>query len=235
MRKPFQVVDRVYAQLKILVIEYKIPPGSQIHIEDVANSLNVSVTPVREALNRLLNEGYLKRHGGRGFYNRTIDLEELYDLFQLRGSLAISAVHILLRTDLRTKIDALLDESDDSGDPISPWGLKLCERIVLAVGNREMIRLYANISDRIKFIWDIYAQGEKGAAQIASYREDLRRTMLARDISAAAEVIERNIELQTAALSEAMQIALARAHGGGVTQSPRFEPHVGFRLATQVL
>ncbi|AWJ90317.1 GntR family transcriptional regulator [Azospirillum baldaniorum] len=226
-----KVVDRVYQQLKELVISFEIPPGHQIHIADVADKLNVSVTPVREALNRLLNEGYLARSSGRGFYNRHIDIEELRDLFQLRGSIAIGAIHILLRTNLRDQVETLLisPELSRNGESGSPFKLKICENIIAAVGNHEIMRIYRNISDRMKFIWDIYSESSVGAAQIEEYRHRLSEALLERDMVACVEVIERNIETQIWMLDEVVQVGLARAYGGGFTHMSRFSSHTGFR------
>jgi DNA-binding GntR family transcriptional regulator len=50
---------QVYGQLKTLIVQGKLAPGSRIIETDIAERLGVSRTPVREALQRLQQEGYV--------------------------------------------------------------------------------------------------------------------------------------------------------------------------------
>lgn len=51
--------DQVYARLRELIVQARLAPGSRIIETDVAERLGVSRTPVREALQRLQQEGYV--------------------------------------------------------------------------------------------------------------------------------------------------------------------------------
>ena len=51
--------SQVYAQLRTLIVQGKLAPGSRIIETDIAERLGVSRTPVREALQRLQQEGYV--------------------------------------------------------------------------------------------------------------------------------------------------------------------------------
>ena len=50
---------QVYAQLRTLIVQGKLAPGSRIIETDIAERLGVSRTPVREAIQRLQQEGYV--------------------------------------------------------------------------------------------------------------------------------------------------------------------------------
>jgi DNA-binding GntR family transcriptional regulator len=51
--------EQVYARLRELIVEGMLSPGSRIVETEIATRLGVSRTPVREALQRLLQEGYV--------------------------------------------------------------------------------------------------------------------------------------------------------------------------------
>lgn len=51
--------QQVYVQLRSLIVQGKLAPGSRIIETDIAERLGVSRTPVREALQRLQQEGYV--------------------------------------------------------------------------------------------------------------------------------------------------------------------------------
>src|SRR4051812_23147101 len=56
--------DQVYARLRDLIVQGSLAPGSRIVETEIASRLGVSRTPVREALQRLQQEGFV--HGAPG-------------------------------------------------------------------------------------------------------------------------------------------------------------------------
>lgn len=63
---PEKNVDRLAAQLRRMAVEIKIKPDERIREGEMAGLVSVSRTPLREALNRLVSEGYLRVTGGAG-------------------------------------------------------------------------------------------------------------------------------------------------------------------------
>ena len=62
--------DSVYERVKSMAITYSIRPGERINEVELARRLNVSRTPLREALNRLVTEGFLTAQLNKGFLDR---------------------------------------------------------------------------------------------------------------------------------------------------------------------
>jgi DNA-binding transcriptional MocR family regulator len=195
-----KLIDRVYQDIRTLIINHGIRPGQHIHIQNVANALNTSATPVREALNRLLNEGLVYKQHGRGFYNKHIDIKELKDLFELRGTLVISAMHVAITSDIH--ISAPSDDSSNIND------IDICIGLINAIDNAEMRRIYNNILDRTMFAWNAYASSDNGKADIQVYRYQLNRFLLERNTFACVEVVNRNTRLQIRALGKATRAAV---------------------------
>ncbi|PTW62024.1 DNA-binding GntR family transcriptional regulator [Breoghania corrubedonensis] len=209
-KRSLKAVDRTYLRLKEMVINYEILPGQPILIEAVSHRLNVSVTPVREALNRLLYEGLIIQLNGRGFQNRAIDHEELTDLLVLRGSLAVSSLHFLLSSDLRHQIEDIL--AAGQSEAASADNLPVCRTVLRAVGNREILRIYENVNDKLHYIWSIYAASEEGAKRIREYTSELERHLRARDLPGSLDVIYRNIQRQVQMLDDIIPQAIGRLY-----------------------
>jgi len=57
--------ERTYTQLRNMIVRGRIGPGARIVEEEVALRFGVSRTPVREAIARLVNEGYLTSVAGK--------------------------------------------------------------------------------------------------------------------------------------------------------------------------
>ncbi|MFB7708444.1 GntR family transcriptional regulator [Streptomyces sp. NPDC056105] len=77
--------SRVYEAIKAMVMDHGIAPGARVGIEALARQLDVSATPVREALARLESEGLVVKRPNAG-YRATdlLDPDALRDLFEMR-------------------------------------------------------------------------------------------------------------------------------------------------------
>ena len=72
-RPPYRPAgDRVYHAIKARLIAYEFPPGRRIYLEPIAESLGVSTTPVREAMNRLAERDLVIKAENKGFYAMTL-------------------------------------------------------------------------------------------------------------------------------------------------------------------
>lgn len=77
--------DDVYEKIKTMIFDHEIAPGSRVNIDALSLQLEVSQTPVREALARLESEGLSEKVPLKG-YRATplLTFKELGDLFQFR-------------------------------------------------------------------------------------------------------------------------------------------------------
>ena len=67
-------------------------PGDRFSEAELGHRLGVSRTPVREALFRLRNEGFLDVESKSGWFVRPIDFDRLEQLYDLRIVLEIASV-----------------------------------------------------------------------------------------------------------------------------------------------
>ena len=160
VRRPADSADRAYRQIRKQLIEFKIRPEERINEVHLARALELSRTPVREALNRLASEGFVLFRPNRGFYFRSLDIGDLLDLFEMRMIVETGAFALLCArvddeglTRLRTYWeDAKLRYARKDGDEI----LDLDEgfHILMAElsGNPEIVRNLHGLNARIRFI-----------------------------------------------------------------------------------
>ena len=83
---------RVYNEIKNLILCNEIMPGQKLHHQQLSERLGVSRTPVREALTRLVQEGYVVFLPNRGFTCKEIRMQEAEELYDLREALEAFAV-----------------------------------------------------------------------------------------------------------------------------------------------
>lgn len=91
-RQPLR--DQVYAELLRQIISGELAPGAQVVEQLVTGQLNVSRTPLREALFRLEAEGFVRSHPARGFFVAPLSLEEARELYPILWTLESLALKI---------------------------------------------------------------------------------------------------------------------------------------------
>lgn len=78
------LTERVYLLLKDDILHARLAPGATVLESDLAARFGVSKTPVREALRLLVQDGWVTVLPRKGYVVRSLGLEDLRDVFQLR-------------------------------------------------------------------------------------------------------------------------------------------------------
>lgn len=85
------LAEHVYQALRDLIRESAYPPGTVLSENNLAQTLGVGRTPVREAIVRLAHEGLLSRQSrGRGVLVNTLGLDDVRDLYEAREVLEVA-------------------------------------------------------------------------------------------------------------------------------------------------
>ena len=86
------LIEDAYRKIKQMIFEQKLVPGQRLVYKDLCNILNMSRTPIINALNRLEQDGFVASETFRGFYVRPIDIQEVWDAFGVREAFEVYAV-----------------------------------------------------------------------------------------------------------------------------------------------
>ncbi len=78
------LTTKVYQWLKERIMHHAFLPGDKLDIQQLADDLGVSRTPVKDAINRLTAEGLVILRSRRGTYVATLTPAALRDLFETR-------------------------------------------------------------------------------------------------------------------------------------------------------
>jgi DNA-binding GntR family transcriptional regulator len=95
--------DRVTIELRRAILAGRLAPGSTFSLREVADMLNVSFIPVREALRNLESEGLVTTRPGRSAMVTKLDLVDLQSIYRLRR---------LIEPDLARRSCCLLDDEE---------------------------------------------------------------------------------------------------------------------------
>lgn len=90
------MANSVYRRLLEDISSGVLPPGERIVIDKVARDLEVSITPVREAIMRLQSEGLISDNAYAGLHVVELEIGPLRELFEVRGVLEGYAARLAL-------------------------------------------------------------------------------------------------------------------------------------------
>lgn len=213
---------RVYQSLREKAIEYGLRPGERVNEVQLATELNVSRTPVRAALNRLVSEGLLITVPNKGFYRPPIDIETVRSLFELRG--AVEALTVRLFCERAT--DEQIADFEKKWKAFERVRSKLSVReivdhdeafhLAIAEGslNQEALRLLKDLNSRIRFLRVIALEREGFNSVTYVEHGQIVREIKARNTEEAVALMSRHVNLMLDDVTEITREMVVRIYLG---------------------
>lgn len=152
-----RLADQVYELLKDRILDRKLVPGQRLSVPAIAKELDLSRSPVREAVQRLVQERLATEQPHQGAVVATADLKSLVDLYQVRAALdglsaelAVGARDTALATDLAAIQDDHRRAYDrGSNSEVIRADTRFHARIMDAAANPELLRVLQPILHRM--------------------------------------------------------------------------------------
>lgn len=195
--------QETYRSIKGMILGGEVWPGRKLVHQDLATFLNVSRTPVREALERLHQEGLVTRLPRRGFYVAEMTREEARDLYDAREALEIHALRQTMSKGPLTRrtlseVSQLIDRTHDlllEGKLRERQLTDAMMHIKLAElsGNRYLVRLLIQTFERITLKRRIEGyRSDRGTTAHSDHR-DLLDSLVKNDIRRAEKTLRGHI------------------------------------------
>jgi DNA-binding GntR family transcriptional regulator len=83
-REDLSLVVQAVQRLKAAILHAELAPGTRLRLESLQEMFGFSSSPLREALNRIVAEGYVEVEDRRGFRVKPVSIEELNDITRVR-------------------------------------------------------------------------------------------------------------------------------------------------------
>jgi DNA-binding GntR family transcriptional regulator len=79
--------EKIYNDLKERIFRDELSTGQWLVERDLCNKYQISRTPMREVLQRLVSEGLLDLHKSKGYAVKTLSMKEIVEIFQAREAI----------------------------------------------------------------------------------------------------------------------------------------------------
>ena len=187
----------IYVELRRRIIMRHLKPGERFDVDALAQQYKTSVTPVRDALQRLSQDGLVHIKPRSGYFVTRTTLKQLRDMLDLRHIIEVAAVERAAVKitpeqieDLRAVHAGYTGDDDVSYDRYTDENRKFHFRLAIASGNNELTQLMGRLHDRLA---PFMVMRHGGRTQEATHK-NIIDALEAHDVDAAREAILNDIE-----------------------------------------
>ena len=154
-----RAVDAVYDALRSAIINSLLRPGERLNVDELANGLGVSLTPVRGAIQQLATEGLVEIRPRSGTFVANLTVQDVDETFKIRCALECLAARDAIKkfTDrdvrrlkelLRARRKPVRTDEDRAAHDRN--NSELHQTIVRASGNRRLQEMYEGLNAHLR-------------------------------------------------------------------------------------
>jgi DNA-binding GntR family transcriptional regulator len=211
-RQRASATDNAHEHLKHLILTGELAPGEELREVALTESTGFGRSPVREALRRLVQEGFVEVRPRQGYRVTVVTLASVRDLFEMRLLLEPAAVELAALRAPQEELEALHALAHQTYVPadIASYERFLQDnrefhvRIARASGNERLARSLRALLEEMQRLFFISLDARDSASEMVHEHHGLHDALLARDASRAREIVVEQIEASRARVLEGL-------------------------------
>ena len=202
---PVTVGETAYRRIRSDIIFGRLPPGQKLKLDQLKKSYGVSVSTLREILNRLSSELLVLAEGQRGFEVSPVSRENLKEVAALRQLLESHAIaqsfasgdvewegHVVAAHHKLFSMEERMKAGDRSETELwKRYDWQFHQALISACGSRALMETHAGVFDKY-LRYQMLAMSNRGDIAIREHRT-LLDCALKRDAHTACKVLATHI------------------------------------------
>jgi len=203
---PRNISQEVYEILKERIFSKQFSPGERLRLTEIEKQMNVSRTPLKDALNRLAVEGLVEIKPSRGTFVSDPSPTEIADCFDVRRVLEIYGVELAAKRMTESQLKQLRDmvQKLRGFTDTEDWSRIYQEYVALDhqmhrlimefAGNKQLQQTWEQINMHVQMARVRYRRAEEELDLAQAEHEELLRAFEARDVGTLQGVMSHHIE-----------------------------------------
>lgn len=145
--RPVSLVESIYETLLEAIVSGSLAPGTELNSVGLSRQLDVSRTPLREALLLLERDGLVLQAGNHKARVRKFTVDDIREIYEVRLLLESAAAELATKrlsaealSEWRKEAKALIKQADDIGwcEKVIEFDLRFHDAIATASGNQRL-------------------------------------------------------------------------------------------------
>jgi DNA-binding GntR family transcriptional regulator len=201
LSETLQLGTRAYRALANGIVGGRIEPGTQLRPDTIAEQLEISTTPVREALHRLEGDGLLVKLPYQGWFVREFTEQEVRELYAMRAAMECFGVRLACERITDHELAWLREHQsvgkaalrDDDIDAYRIYNRDLHAAIIRAAGNSYLSSVMAQLSLQSQMLMARTIRLVGRPSRAIEEHQELIELITRRQEKAAERLMERHI------------------------------------------
>ena len=194
----------VTSELREAIISGRIPPGSQMNEVELAARFSTSRGPVREGMQRLVQDGLLLSSPHRGIFVPVLSADDVLDLYFARAALERGAMLRIVDRGLSAATIASLEQvlgemelalSDGDTAAVAAADLRFHEVLVSAAGSPRLMQMYQALMGQMRLGLNLVIDTYVERAGLVSEHEAIVRQLKTGDRQALMDTIDEHFNI----------------------------------------
>jgi DNA-binding GntR family transcriptional regulator len=244
------LAKKAYDQIKFDIITCAYEPGQQIAQPQLVEKYEYGITPIREALHQLAQEGFLQPIPRFGYIIIPISIPDVNQIYELRAILEPAAAHIAAEVASDEALENLIKSADFSYIPGDRQSIidfvnknaRFHLSFAIATGNRRLVEAISRMLDEMARIFFLGLNFSKMSEEVRAEHQAIATAISNRDPDKAEQTSREEIVHSKARIMEVLRNRWEKDFNFGQTQNQTsqnlgdlsredFQLHIPERLA----
>jgi DNA-binding GntR family transcriptional regulator len=190
-------------RIRSSIIDGTLPPGRQLHEVELARLYGVSRGPIREALQRLIQEGLLRSAPHRGVFVPVMTPEDIDDIYVAREALETAAVRRIIGTQREVSVYKALDRivrsmghAAAAGDwhTVASRDLDFHTELVSAAGSPRLERMFTTVISETRLCLSVLTRAEGAREDLVDEHRRVSEMIREGDTEGAIKVLKQHYD-----------------------------------------
>lgn len=197
------ISDQICDLIKNQIFVQELELGAQIDTKKIAEEHNISIMPVRDALNKLESQGLVIRKSRVGYFVRSFTAKEVKEIMEARKMYELYSLEehfeAIDKAKLREILEEIINTESITRQQFDKLDDGLHNLIIAASGNDFLINNYSQINDQII----LFRRLDKNRIQNATREhKELIEAILSNDLENSRNILKNHIDLVTESVLE---------------------------------
>ncbi|MEO5662209.1 MAG: GntR family transcriptional regulator [Nocardioides sp.] len=185
------------------IIDGVLPPGSQLHEVELAASFGVSRGPVREAMQRLIQEGLLRSEPHRGVFVPVMSDDDIVDIYLAREALESAAVRRITGTGRAVlaykaldKVVHSMEAAEKAGDwkAVASRDLDFHTALVAAADSARLERMFTTVISETRLCLSVLTSAPEARDDLVQEHRQISEMIRADDTVGAIAILTQHFD-----------------------------------------
>jgi DNA-binding GntR family transcriptional regulator len=195
-------------QLRSEILAGHISPDAQLSEVELSRQLKISRGPIREAMQRLIQEGLLRAERNRGVFVVELDEDDARDVYLARGAVERAAAAMVTQQppvealrELQRVADAMSEPSGGSWSDVITQDLAFHQTLVGAAGSPRLNRMFHTLIAETRLCLLRLEPFYEGGDEVAAEHQAILDAIVAGDSESVDRLLALHMDASAARLS----------------------------------